>query len=137
MRRNVIQLAGGCAMILATAGCVERKMTFTTEPSGALVVVSNVEKGRTPLTTDFLWYGDYEVVITKEGYEPLVTHFKVKAPVYDMPPMDLFSDMAPWTYHVDRRAHYTLKKAEPIDDATLLERSEQLRIQAATPIEGE
>ena len=48
-------------------GCVEREWTLETDPPGAIVYVSDVEVGRTPVTLDFTWYGDYEVVFRLDG----------------------------------------------------------------------
>src|SRR5258706_9997592 len=51
------------------AGCVERTMTIKSDPPGALVYLNDREIGRTPVTRDFTWYGDYQVEIRKDGYE--------------------------------------------------------------------
>lgn len=102
-------------------------MTITSDPSGALVFVSSVEKGRTPLTIPFTWYGDYEVILTHQGYRTLTTGFNVKPPIYDLPPFDLFSEMAPWTYHVNRSAHFKLAKLKFPTEAELINRAQELR----------
>jgi hypothetical protein len=44
-RIGPILLVGG---MLLLAGCVERRLTITSEPSGALVTVNSKEVGRTP-----------------------------------------------------------------------------------------
>ena len=124
-------------VVLATclAGCVEREMTITSEPDGALVYVSDKEMGRTPVTFSFLWYGDYEIVLRREGHKTLVTGANVSPPVYGLPPLDLFSEIAPWTYHDRRYLHYKLKKlttpgdpreAARLDDE-LIQRAEKMR----------
>ena len=56
MKRAIVLIA---AVLAAGGGCVEREMTLTTDPPGALVYVSDKEIGRTPVTQPFLWYGDY------------------------------------------------------------------------------
>lgn len=109
------------------AGCVEQKLTLTSEPPGALVYLNHVEVGRTPLTMPFTWYGDYDVVLRLDGYETLKTHTKVSPPVYELPPFDLFSEMAPWTYHVDRSSHFILTHYKESTDRELIDRSLELR----------
>jgi len=75
---------------LLLAGCVERRLTINTSPQAALVALNDEEIGTSPVTVSFEWYGDYNVRISKEGYETLKTHRKLKAPWYDAFPFDFF-----------------------------------------------
>ena len=78
---------------LLLAGCVERKLTINTDPQGALVLLNDEEIGISPVTVSFEWYGDYSVRISKEGYESLNTHRKLKGPWYDKFPFDFFAQL--------------------------------------------
>jgi len=90
------------------AGCVERNLTINTQPQGALVLLNDEEIGLSPVTVSFEWYGDYNVRITKEGYETLNTHRELKAPWYDQFPFDFFAMLNPkrtvdsfeWTFEL-------------------------------------
>jgi hypothetical protein len=117
-------LAAGAA---AAGGCVERKLTVTSEPEGALVYISDVEVGRTPLEMPFTWYGDYDVMLRLDGYKTLKTHANITPPVYEIPPLDFFSAIAPWTYHDERHLHYELEKLELPGDAELIRRAKEMR----------
>jgi len=75
------------------AGCVERRLIINTEPKGAIVFLNDEEIGTSPVTTSFMWYGDYNVRMQKPGYETLKTHRKLKAPWYDYFPFDLFAQI--------------------------------------------
>jgi hypothetical protein len=75
------------------AGCVERKLTINTNPSGALVLLNDEEIGLTPATVSFNWYGDYNVTIRKPGFETLQTHKKLQGPWYDYFPFDFFAQV--------------------------------------------
>jgi hypothetical protein len=121
----ILLSAGLVPMMLL--GCVEREWTLRTEPAGAIVWVSGVEKGRTPVTIDFTWYGEYEVIFRKEGYETLKTTVKLDPPPYEYLGADFFSEIAPWTYHDRRETLHTLspRKDPPTDE--LIRRAEQLR----------
>jgi hypothetical protein len=130
MHRMRAYIAVASALMLLSAGCVERTLTITSEPTGALVYVSAVEAGRTPVKMPFTWYGDYDVVLRLNGYETLKTHYHVKPPIYEIPPLDLLSEMAPWTYHVERSAHFTLTKRTEPADADLIKRADELRTRA-------
>lgn len=112
---------------LSVPGCVEREWTLRSEPAGAIVYVSHVEKGRTPVTIDFTWYGDYEVIFRKEGYETLKTSVKIDPPWFEVPGVDFFSAIAPWTYHDRRETLHLLKKKKTLDEAALKNRAEQMR----------
>jgi hypothetical protein len=78
---------------LLLGGCVERRLTINTEPTGAIVVLNDEEIGISPVTTSFEWYGDYNVRISKEGFETLKTHRKLKSPWYDYFPFDFFAQI--------------------------------------------
>ncbi len=114
-------------LALATTGCVEREWTLRSEPAGAIVYVSHVEVGRTPVTIDFTWYGDYEVIFRKEGYETLKTSVKIDPPWFEVPGADFFSEIAPWTYHDRRETLHVLEMKKTPDDDSLKNRAEEMR----------
>jgi hypothetical protein len=93
-KRSALQLV---AVLLVTActlpGCVRRTLTIRSEPDGALVFLNDEEVGRTPVTTDFTWYGDYDVILRREGCQTLSTHAEVKPPWYQVPPIDFFFEV--------------------------------------------
>ena len=128
MSRALVKLTAVCLPAFLMTGCVERKLTITSEPAGALVYVSSEEIGRTPVTIPFTWYGDYDVILRMEGYKTLKTHLNITPPLYEVPPLDLFSELAPWTYRVQKSAHYTLAEKKKIDEAELYRRAEELRL---------
>ena len=119
----------------ALSGCVERTMTITSEPPGALVMVSDQEIGRTPVTVPFVWYGDHEFILRADGYETLKTHSQISPPLYDVPPWDLISQaLVPWTYryHVDR--NFVLQPASQPSDAQLIENARALEQKNLEPV---
>ena len=85
-------LTASAAML---TGCVERELTINTEPAGATVILNDEQIGVSPVTVSFNWYGDYNVRITKEGYETLKTHRELKGPWYDAFPFDFFAMLNP------------------------------------------
>ena len=82
----IISLAACCGL----CGCVERRLTINTNPSGAQVLLNDEEIGVSPVTTSFNWYGDYNVTIRKQGCQTLQTHRKLQSPWYDYFPFDFF-----------------------------------------------
>ena len=115
-------------------GCVERKMVITSEPAGALVYVSQVEIGRTPVTLPFTWYGDYDITLRLDGYQTLDTHANLRMPVYEIPPLDLFSAMAPWTYRDTRYLNFGLEPLQPPTDKELIDRALDMAQEVAAPV---
>jgi hypothetical protein len=113
---------------LALAGCVQRTLTITTRPSGALVMLNDQEVGRTPVTVNFEWYGDYDVICRLEEYETLKTHTRIDAPWYQWPPFDFAAEVLwPRTIH-DRHYHeFMLVPKEYPTPQELLKRADGLR----------
>ncbi len=117
----------GLAATALLAGCVERRLTINTSPQDALVVLNDEEIGQSPLTVPFNWYGDYNVRISKEGYETLKTHRRLKSPWYDKFPWDFFAqivnpkrivDSYEWTFELEPKKQ--ISREELIQNAEKL-----------------
>lgn len=122
-----------CALCVPVlTGCLERRISITTEPPGALVWVNDVEVGRTPLDTDFVFYGDFDLRIRKDGYEPITTHKRANAPWYEIPPFDFVAMAIPVNFDTDIKWHFDLQPQE----STVIgkEASEQAAIQRANEL---
>lgn len=110
------------ASLLTGCGTNRRTLVITSDPSGALVYVNDVQMGTTPLEADFTWFGVYEVRLSKPGYEPLVTTGEARPALHDQPFFDFFSEVAPGVRETTVRWHYTLTPSVE-DDEALLERA--------------
>jgi hypothetical protein len=116
-------------------GCLERRMSITSEPPGASVVVNDVELGRTPLEADFTFYGVHDVRVFKEGYEPLRTTAKAVTPFWEYAPIDFVAGAIPVT--IEKRVPWnftlqpTLESTQTPDElnAGVIERARGLRAQ--------
>ncbi|MCJ7545101.1 MAG: PEGA domain-containing protein [Phycisphaerae bacterium] len=128
---GTLLLVGLC---LTVGGCLEREMTITSQPPGALVYVSDVEVGRTPVTLPFTWYGDYDIIVRLDGYQTLQTHASIYPPIQETPPWDLLAEIAPWTFTDRRYLHFDLHEATLPDDGTLIQRAEQMRGENLQPV---
>lgn len=126
-------VVGAVGLVLAGAGigCVRRTLTINTDPQGALVYLNDAEVGRTPVSVDFLWYGDYDVIVRKEGYATLQTDERINEPWYQIPPFDFFAEVLwPGRIHDQRSVSYVLEPAVAPDREELLQRAEALRDEA-------
>jgi hypothetical protein len=112
------------------AGCgVERTLTITSDPPGAMVTLNDQEIGRTPVTRDFTWYGTYDVELREDGYQTLKTTGKVWAPWWQVPPIDLLAELSPLPTHDHHELNYALvpqPEQEP-NPLGMLVRAERLR----------
>ena len=112
-------------------GCVRRTMVITTEPPLARVFLNGEEIGQSEVSTDFLWYGDYGVIIRKEGYETLQTHWLIEPPWYEAIPIDFLAEVLwPGRLHDVHKRHFELKPLEPPDTEELVSRANELRARA-------
>ncbi|OHB58132.1 MAG: hypothetical protein A2Y12_07660 [Planctomycetes bacterium GWF2_42_9] len=114
---------------LLFSGCVERKLTITTEPAGALVLLNDEEIGTSPVTVGFEWYGDYRVRISKENFSTLDTHRNLPRPMRDRFPFDLFDDM--FRTRIDEYSwNFKLEPYSPMSKEDLIDRAVTLRNEA-------
>jgi len=122
----------GLIATLLLTGCVERQLTINTEPKGALVFLNDEEIGESPVTASFEWYGDYNVRISKEGYETLNTHRKLKRPLHDKFPFDLFAMVIPKRTVNSYQWTFTLEEKRQISREQLIQNAEELKEKAVT-----
>lgn len=126
------------ALLLATAalsalpGCVHRRMTVTSNPPGARVLLDGNEVGETPTSVDFTHYGTREVVLQKDGYDTLKAMQKVPAPWYQILPFEFFADnLLPYQLTNRHEFTYQLQPSSTIvPTQELLGRANSLRSEA-------
>lgn len=118
---------GSILVVVCLAGCVDRKLVVTSESSGALVYLNNREAGRTPFTTDFTWYGDYDVVVRKEGYKTITSKKKIPAPWWQVPPFDFFAEISPGRKVDEHKLNFTMTPVEEESASAIMTRANQLR----------
>ncbi len=137
MKRNLTYrhvCATLAALTVVSAGCVRRTLRITTEPPNALVFLNDQEIGRSEVITDFLWYGDYDVIIRKEGYQTLQTHWNIEPPWYQVVPIDFFSEVLwPGHLHDMHSRHFVLSPRTLPTTEELIERAEETRKRALDP----
>lgn len=123
--------------VLATvgpSGCVERRYTIRTDPPGALVVVNGEAIGNSPVSKSFVYYGERNVRIIKEGYETLDIVQPIKAPYWDNLVTEFFTEnLIPYTFRDELEFDYKLQPNQVADPNQVLARSEALRSEAQDP----
>jgi hypothetical protein len=123
----VVACAGG-------AGCVQRRLTIRSNPPGALVYVDDYQVGTTPVSTDFIYYGNRKVRLVKSGYETLTVIQPIPAPWYQYPVIDFVSEnLVPGEIRDERVVEYQLQPQIIVPSQQLLGRAENLRRSSAAP----
>ena len=120
-------IAAGCAV-----GCVERTISITSDPPGTLVYLNDEEVGRTPLKVPFLFYGVYDVRLEHDGYKPLLTQQKAKAPWWEAPGPDLIAEAIP-NLKAEQHWHFVLEVQPLPNEEALVDRAKQLRASLVQP----
>jgi hypothetical protein len=117
-----------CILVIAAAGCVERKLTINTNPAGAQVFLNDEELGVSPVTTSFSWYGDYNITIRKQGCETLQTHRKLESPWYDLFPFDFAAQVIYPGRIVDSYEwSFDLQPQKEVNRQELIQQAQQLK----------
>ena len=123
----VLTVALTAASVALSAGCVQRTITITSEPQGALVRLNDQEVGRTPVTVPFKFYGTYDVRLELDEYKPLWTKQPMKAPWWEAPGPDLVAEAVGGESHYDW--HYVLEPVGRVDEEALVDRAKAMRIE--------
>ncbi|MDR1382520.1 MAG: PEGA domain-containing protein [Planctomycetaceae bacterium] len=99
--------------------------------SGAMVYINKEPIGRTPLACHFTHYGTMEFTVVKEGYETTTEYRKIRAPWYELPGIDFFSEILfPQEITDTKQIDFQLKPARTITQDELVERAEGMRREA-------
>ena len=132
------------AAIFAFSGCVTRSITVKTNPSNALVYIDNKLIGESPVTMPFTFYGTRKIMIERKDEDGVLTHErtiafeKIKAPVYQIFPLDFFSELL-WPFEIkdDQVLSYNLVELDSLSikerQAKMLKNADELRQRVDAP----
>ena len=117
----------GIAAFLPT-GCVRRRMTIRSNPSGAVAFVDDQEIGVTPVSTPFTYYATRKVQLFHDGFETLTVKQPFPAPWYEIPPLDFFfENLWPFEIRDERILDFDLPPQQIVPNEKVIERAEMLR----------
>jgi hypothetical protein len=111
MRMRGAAAVVGVGALIVLGGCLERRVSVTSDPSGAVVYANDVELGRTPCEASFVYFGAYDVRVEKEGFEPLRAKVRARTPIYEYPPIDLVATAIPAHIETVVKWHFKLEPA--------------------------
>ncbi len=95
------------------------------------------EIGQSPVKVPFTWYGDYEIILRKPGYETVQTNRKIKAPWYQTPFIDVFAEcLVPFTIYDERDlGTFAMSPIAPVPQDQLLQNAAELKQRALATVE--
>jgi hypothetical protein len=113
---------------LGQLGCVHRRATIQSNPPGALVLIDGQERGYTPYSMDFTYYGTREIQLVKPGFETLTVMQTFPKPWYQVFPIEFFADNF-WPDRVTNRNnfHYQMQPHTIAPVEELKDRADGLR----------
>lgn len=116
-------------LALALAGCVEQTLTITSQPPGAEVWLNGQLAGSTPMTRELEAYGNYDVVVRRDGHDTIKTSRHIKTPWYMLPPLDLVSEVLPMRIADHRSLDFALAPTtqQAADPQVMLQRAAEMR----------
>lgn len=112
-----------------SAGCVERRFIITTDPPGAIIFDERGDPtGAAPADRQFVYYGDYQFTLVRDGYETMTVRERVRPPWYEWFLVDFFTEnLIPWTFRDIRRFNYQLQPKQIIPPDMVLQSANTLR----------
>lgn len=124
----------GCALAAGLCGCVERRYTIRTDPPGALAYVNGEEIGPTPVSRNFIYYGDREIVLVADGFRTERVIQPIRAPWWDNLATEFFTEnLVPVTLRDERDFTYKLTPETLPPAPELQARAEGLRARGQAP----
>ena len=116
MRRRAFAMLIALGLVALSTGCrgVERRFVVESNPPGAMVYINNEPYGPTPVDIPFLYYGTYDVLLVKDGYQTKNVRQKVSPPWYEYPGIDFFAEVVSPIQLTDiRPLFYELEANQP------------------------
>ena len=129
MRRIVAKVVVA-GTLLAAGGCAEREMTVISDPPGATVFMDGVEKGVTPVTYKFDWYGGRRFLLKRDGYETCEEIRKISPPLHMKFPLDTVWDLTPLPAKDHKTLEFKLVEQGTPNGEELRDRAEKMRVRA-------
>jgi hypothetical protein len=118
-------------LLCLTTGCVERKFIVSTDPPAALVLRNNTVIGPSTADDHFIFYGNYNFSVIKDGYQTLHAQECIAPPWYQIPPLDfLVENLFPFTIVDEHRLNFTLQPLVRQSPQAIADRAVQLQTRA-------
>jgi hypothetical protein len=122
-----MRIAGLIVTVILLAGCAEHRILITSEPPGARVYLDGQDKGLTPASVPFTFYGYREITLEKDGYQTYKSIIPVSAPIFQIFPFDIMMLLIPYPFVDNHTFYFILEKQSKPDIKKSLERMDRLK----------
>lgn len=114
--------------LMASGGCVQRRMLVRSQPEGAMVTIDRQAIGLTPVSVPFSYYGTREIQLEKDGYQTISVRQRFRPPWYEIFPLSFFSNHFALREIRDvRRLDFEMLPKVQVSEYQLIDRANQLR----------
>ena len=118
-----------CSVVFCS-GCVNRKITFLSEPSGAEVFFDGELIGKTPVTVKFTYYGKHAVLLHLDKYEIVNGEVDIQSPWHQKPGLDFFSEnVYPFSIIDEQTVSFELKPVKRQNTEEAIRKARELKIE--------
>ncbi|MEM6469756.1 MAG: PEGA domain-containing protein [Planctomycetota bacterium] len=132
-RGSAVAVTAVTVLLIASSGCVRRRMTVRTNPPGATVSVDNQVIGVSPAATPFNYYGTREFRVEADGFRTETIRRRFNPPWYQWPGIDFVSEtLWPGELRDERIIDVTLVPKTIPPEEEVIGRADSLRSQAAS-----
>ncbi len=117
--------------ILASPGCLRRRMTVRTSPPGAMVYVDRQPIGVTPVSSSFTYYGTRHFEIVKDGFRTEKFMRRFNPPWYELPGLAFITEtLYPFEKRDERIVDVQLSPEAVVPTETIIASGQELRDQS-------
>ena len=120
---------GLLVLLMASTGCVQRRMIIRSQPEGAFVTVDNQQIGLTPVSVPYTYFGTRDIKLEKDGYKTVKVQQRLEPNWYERFPLSLISEnFAGREIRDERVLDFQLEPKVQVQENQLLERANDLRL---------
>lgn len=114
--------------IALTAGCSSKRLVVRTQPEGAFVTVDGYPVGYSPVATSYVYGGSRDILIEKDGFDPVRQKVDLTNPWFLRPPVSFFTEnFSPIEIRHQPVLDFQLQPKSRINGEVLLQRANTLR----------
>ena len=110
------------------SGCSSRRLVVRTDPEGAFVTVDGHPIGYSPVATSYVYGGSRDMLIEKDGFEPIRQKVDLSDPWYLRPPVSFFTEnFSPREIRHQPVLDFQMQPKNRVNGDVLIQRANTLR----------
>lgn len=114
--------------VVASTGCVQRRLIVKTEPEGAFVSIGRQPVGYSPVSVPYTYHGTRDIQIEKDGYKPINVQQRIRPKWYSVFPISFFTEnFSPREIRDQRILDFQLEPKTMTNENELVDRANELR----------